>query len=270
MLRPFTEYRAARLRALQQERRLRYLVPLLAAAGLTFGLYVGSAGAGENWSFPLALAILGPIAYIAHRIRRSAALARAEFFADWADEHGFTYTAHPVQRRGARFLRKGHDQRFVEAFCGERDGVAVEVANFRYEEGSGRSERTIELLVGCVDCVLAGIEHLAVEPRGAFSAGVFDALEGAFTADRFVDLESAEFADRFRLLVNDGADDLAVRRVFTPKAITGLLDLGDARFEVAGGSIYIWELKHFDPSSLERVGEILDRALDLRGRLVSA
>ncbi len=268
MTRPFSQYRSAQLRALQTQRSARAIVPLLALAGLAAGLYIGSAGPGENWSLPLFFAVLAPAAFVAYRLAQAANRARTAFLTDWAGEHGFTYTTSPEQRSDCRFMRQGHGQRFVEAFVGHRPEGAVEVANFRYSEGSGRSERTIQLTAACVACALPGIGHLLLEPRGLLSAGVFDSLESTFTRDRVVELESVEFGERYRLLVDDEASDLAVRTVFTPKAMTALIDHPDAKFEVAGGALWVWAPGWFGPNDVDGVEELLQRAIDVSGCLV--
>jgi hypothetical protein len=269
MARPLSDYRADRLRALRADRWQQLAAGSLGALGLALGLYVTSAGPDSGLQLPVLLAILAPAVFIVHRVKAAAASARADFYADWASAHDLIYTRRPDQQRDASILRRGRQQRFLEAFLGRRQAGDVEVANFRYVEGSGRSRRVIELLVARVDCPVAGVAHVSLEPRGRLSSGILDGIESAFSSDRAVELESSEFDARFRLRVDDQADDVAVRRLFTPKAITRLLDAGDVRFEIAGSALYVWESRHFNPRTLDRVEAILAQAVALRGAVSS-
>jgi hypothetical protein len=266
--RPLADYRRDRFRALRAERGTRIAVPLLALAGFAGGAYLSWGTPGAGWSVPLLAAIFLPVAYVAWRVARMAEQARAAFLADWGAEQGFTYTNAPVQHDDARFMRQGHDGKFLEAFQRRQAEGDVEVANFRYLEGSDKSQRTIELLTASVTCPTEGLHHISLEPRGFMSGGLLDSIQSAFTSDRSVDLESAEFQDRFQLMVDDGADEVAIRELFTPKVITGLLDAPGARFEVCDGVLWVWEPGKFAPDDMGVVTDILGRAVELRRRLL--
>jgi hypothetical protein len=268
MPRSLAEYRRDQFRVLRAERVTRIAVPLLALAGLAGGILLGRNTPGEHWSLPLAGAILAPLAYLGLRVGALSERARVAYLTDWGGEHGFAYTNHPTQHDEARFMRQGHDGKFLEAFQRQQAEGDVEVANFRYLEGSGRSERTINLLTAAVTCATPGVLHLSLAPRGFLSGGLLDSLESAFTSDRAIQLESAEFADKFQLMVDDAADEVDVRTLFTPKVITGLLDAPGARFEVCDGVLWVWEEGRFVPDDMGVVTDALDRALDLRGRLL--
>jgi hypothetical protein len=85
--------------------------------------------------------------------------------------------------------------------------------------------------------------------------GFLDKLQAAFGASRLVETESVEFNRRFSLSVNDGADQSAVLRIFTPALLVRLVEgaFPHTAFQYESGALaYIWG-DQYDVEQLEEV-----------------
>jgi hypothetical protein len=93
----------------------------------------------------------------------------------------------------------------------------------------------LEVVTGLSDVI-----RFTLIPRSGWG-GKLDGVMSAMTVDRTVNLESAELRDGYRLMVADDDSELAVRKLFTPKLISDLLEHlpADGRVEFETGALVV-------------------------------
>jgi hypothetical protein len=188
----------------------------------------------------------------------------------WAGEHGWRYEPSPALPSDVAFCRDKQRAEASDGFEGEMCGLPGLIFNFTYStfetrtrtvsDGSGgmRTETYTEevkhyhtvlrLSVGAV----AGITTLQLADRGI---GFLDRLKAAFGPSREVETESVEFNRKFSLTVDDGADQAAVLRIFTPALLVRLIngEFPQTTFQYERGALaYVWG-DQYDVEDLEEI-----------------
>ncbi|MBI4897669.1 MAG: hypothetical protein HY827_04805 [Actinobacteria bacterium] len=176
-------------------------------------------------------------------IRRTSAgnAAETRYRADWCAENGCTVIG-VFEPPNGPFADSGHRQRSSDAIQGTINGLPTVLYNFSYwtrqsnsKGSSTETEHPYKIL--CITGATLPAASLSFSERGALNRfRVFDKLDSALTSQRGVELESIEFNQKFDLEVNDGADDVWVRRIFDPSTIDALVK----------GSEVIPDLRYYD------------------------
>jgi len=268
-----SKQRFQRLRA-QRWRELRARVPyrrnmiLAAAPGILLTPILFGAAGIAGGIVGLVLAVSGPIAYHWYLTRKAGGQARDELMAAWAGEHGWQHLGELDPPADVAFCRNREKPKAEHGFRGPMcDGLQGLIFNFTYSTYETRTRTgangTVEtyreevkhrhtvlrLAVGDL-----GVDRLELEPQGLLG-GLGEKLRSAFGSGRNVVVESSEFNDRFTLLVNDDADDIAVRRIFDPamivRCVEGRFPLATFQYE-RGALAFVWD-DQFDVEELEEV-----------------
>jgi hypothetical protein len=218
----------------------------------------------------LVAAAAGPIAYYAYLRSQASSAAKAQVMEQWAGEHGWRYEPSPALPSDVAFCRDKQRAEASDGFEGEMCGLPGLIFNLTYStfetrtrtvsDGSGgmRTETYTEevkhyhtvlrLSVGAV----AGITTLQLADRGI---GFLDRLKAAFGPSREVETESVEFNRKFSLTVDDGADQAAVLRIFTPALLVRLIngEFPQTTFQYERGALaYVWG-DQYDVEDLEEI-----------------
>lgn len=108
-----------------------------------------------------------------------------------------------------------------------------------------------------------------VELTKGSTGGILSKLSGAISDLHPVPLESAEFNDAYRLMVADGADELAIRARFTPAVLVALIERGpgETRFEAENGVLLAARPGKKDPDDFGEYLDVLGDAIWLRAVL---
>lgn len=215
-------------------------------------------------------AAAGPIAYYAYLRSQASSAAKAQVMEQWAGEHGWTYEPSPALPGDVAFCRDKQRMEASDGFEGEMCGLPGLIFNFTYStfetrtrtvsDGSGgmRTETYTEevkhyhtvlrLSVGAVD----GITTMQLADRGI---GFLDRLKAALGPSREVETESVEFNRKFSLTVDDGGDQAAVLRIFTPALLVRLIngEFPQTTFQYESGALaYVWG-DQYDVEDLEEI-----------------
>jgi hypothetical protein len=231
---------------------------VLALAGLV-ALAAGAGGLGG----PALIAALG-LAVIALWLgwHFAGAAADHDWMSAWGARHGLGLVADPGDPPGATPLLRAGDRRelanaVVGPVAGDPRGMVCHYTYWEKQRNSNgqTSETSTEhtLLVLDLPASAGVLRFLTATPRG-FTGGLFDRISSALTSSRVVELESVELHGAFRICVDDGQDDLPVRRLFTPAFMVWLtgLDGSDLRFELEDGCLVVAIPDHcFDADRLD-------------------
>jgi hypothetical protein len=184
----------------------------------------------------------------------------------WAQEHGWEYQPSPPLPTDVAFCRDKQRMEAADGFSGPICDVPGLIFNFTYStfetrtttDGQGHMttyteevkhrHTVLRLAVGAV----AGVDTVQLADRGI---GFLNKLAAAFGPSRQVETESVEFNKRFSLMVNDGADQAAVLRIFTPALLVRLInnEFPQTTFQYERGSLaYVWE-DQYDVEDLEEI-----------------
>ncbi len=206
----------------------------------------------------VALAVAGPAGYHLYLRSQAASAAKTQVMGQWAAEHGWRYDPSPPLPDDVAFCRDKQRMEAADGFDGPMCGIPGRIFNFTYStfetrtrtvsDGSGgvRTETYTEevkhrhtvlrLELGAI----AGITTMALADR---SIGFLEKLKAAFGPSRQVETESVEFNRRFSLTVDDGADQTAVLRVFTPALLVRIIEgqFPQTTFQFERGALaYVW------------------------------
>jgi hypothetical protein len=249
---------------------------LAGVAGAVLGGIVGGVAGGVAGAAGLAVvgAVVGVAAFLVWvnvKARRAGQSARILL---WASDNGFTYTETIDPPQTVGFLRNHQEPEAHHCFAGPIAGGDGRVYQFTYitweththTNANGSTYTTQEkehhnftVLEVARPLPLPRME-LSRRATGLFH-GLTDRLEG-LGGERTVELESDEFNNRFQLEVPDEADDLTVRRIFTPRTIVRLVE-GEgllADFQYENGTFCFWQNGHFDLDGLDEVKRFIDEA----------
>ena len=205
------------------------------------GLFLGG---GPRSSYPFLAATLVLIAGFmafsswSHRVR----IREARALAAWSGRHGLGFRMAYGKDPSYRLLRRKDvaAENIAEgAIVGARTGAVAHIAISRrryrllavvplmnWLAFAGDDLWTVvQVKLGKRD--LRHLERLLLRRTGVRDAALVGALLDAATPLRHVELESVELHDTYALEVADGADDIAVRRLFEPAFIVELIDRSD-------------------------------------------
>jgi hypothetical protein len=211
-------------------------------------------------------ALAGPLVYYLVLRSQASSAAKDLVMHQWAREHGWDYQPSPPLPTDVAFCRDKQRMEATDGFSGQICAVPGLIFNFTYStfetrtttDGQGHTttyteevkhrHTVLRLVVGAV----AGVDTVQLADR---RIGFLNKLTAAFGPSRQVETESVEFDKRFSLMVNDGADQAAVLRIFTPALLVRLItnEFPQTTFQYERGSLaYVWE-DQFDVEDLEEI-----------------
>ena len=211
-------------------------------------------------------ALAGPLIYYLVLRSQASSAAKDLVMHQWAKEHGWEYQPSPPLPTDVAFCRDKERMEAADGFAGQICDVPGLIFNFTYStfetrtttDGQGHTttyteevkhrHTVLRLVVGAV----AGVDTVQLADRGI---GFLNKLTAAFGPSRQVETESVEFNKRFSLMVNDGADQGAVLRIFTPALLVRLInnEFPQTTFQYERGSLaYVWE-DQYDVEDLEEI-----------------
>jgi hypothetical protein len=214
----------------------------------------------------LIAALAGPLVYYMVLRSQASSAAKDQVMHQWAKEHGWEYQPSPPLPTDVAFCRDKQRMIASDGFSGQICDVPGLIFNFTYSTFETRTSTdsqghtttyteevkhrhtVLRLEVGSV----AGVDTVQLADRGI---GFLNKLAAAFGPSRQVETESVEFNKRFSLMVNDGADQAAVLRVFTPALLVRLInnEFPQTTFQYERGSLaYVWE-DQYDVEDLEEI-----------------
>ncbi len=232
----------------------RAALALPALIGLAFGI-ASSAPADNIVLLTLGGALIGAV-FVWARVRRRA-VERA--LREWGTPLGLTYASRVTLPERTRWLRQTDGKTGV-GLTGPLAGAAGGVCHYSYYTGSGKNREEHPATFAFTSIAASdGLASLSLGPRGGGS--LFDGLVGFLSSDREVEMESVEFETRFALWVADTTDEVALRRIFTPAVITGLIDdPPTGRLELAGPMLVTSFQQHLvEPADLDAIAAELER-----------
>jgi hypothetical protein len=265
--------KAAHLAEIKKATNWRLHTALCALPGLVIGGFIAV-------SLPLVgivVAVLGAAVgagiYLAIQQSKAGNAAKSDVMTAWAGEHGWQYQPTVAQPSDIAFCRNRQKPVCEDGFAGPMAGLAGLVFNFTYStyetrtrtvsDGNGtRTETYTEEVkhhhtILRLDLGALGIHRLQLAPQ-SLGGAMLEKLGSAFSDMRSVDLESAEFNKKFTLRVDDGADDLFVRRVFEPamivRCVEGAFPMATFQYE-DGALAFVWG----DPYDVKQLEEVEQR-----------
>lgn len=276
---------------------------LLAAApapgtGLRVGLGVGLALAGlvVGGILASALGLLGviilvvlvgagiaasqPLAGRLHRrgLRRQ---AQQEVVGGWAAERGWRMAETIGLDTSTPLLREGDERKTGWGVEGALDASTPFAAgHYEYTEvrtvtdtdadGTSRTRTERDTYRFSVALIPApGVEFPALALSKGSTGGFMSRVSGALSDLKPVELESSEFNDAFRLMVADGADEVAVRSRFSPAVQVAFVERGanGVRVELENGQLLVARSGAPDHDDLGALVDLLADAIWLRAVL---
>jgi hypothetical protein len=162
---------------------------------------------------------------------------RAEALRGFAESNGFTFS----QKAGSpgevglpevELFGRGHSKRLTNVMAGEVEGSGVRVLDYRYTTGSGKNSSTAR------QTVVAVATGGAVLPDFTLARENFFHKIGQAFGYQDIDFEGfPEFSKKFLLR---GADEEAIRGVFSARLIDAYIDGEANNVEVRGGWLLIY------------------------------
>ena len=267
--------RTARMRELTGAPGFRRNRLLAAIPGIVIGLIVmaGLRSIGVGAVVALVAGAAGPLIYWWSAYHRASTEARESVMTAWASEHGWTHSEQIDPPGDVAFCRNRQKPRASDGFAGPMCGLDGLIFNFTYStyetrtrtvtdaNGNVRTETYQQEVKHHHTVLRLGLGEIPGIPTMQLSQkrfAMFDKLVAAFGPSRVEETESSEFNDRYRLLVSDSADEIAVKRVFTPalivQVVRGTFPQTTFQFEGSGVS-FIWE----DTYNVEELEEVEQR-----------
>lgn len=193
-------------------------------------------------SFEIALSALGiPVIYFEF-LRRKALL---NFKREFAAIHGFTFAESAAFStiRGRLFDASGHHtQSFANVMAGTIENRPVQIFEFHYKMGSGKSERAYQCSVCEIRFEGADFPFIQLQARTMRRHG--DVKTKGFDQDREVPLETP-YTDRFILLTQQKYEIEALQ-IFSHETLAFLAETApDFSIEFAKDALYIYDDKNF-------------------------
>lgn len=257
-----------------QRNRLLAVIPGV-VVGVILIAVLRSIGVGAVVAVVLGAA--GPLLYWYSKYHRASGDARASVMTAWASEHGWTHSDEVDPPGDIAFCRNRQKPRSKDGFAGPMCGLDGLIFNFTYStyetrtrtstdaNGNVRTETYQQEVKHHHTVLRLGLGEIPGIPTMQLSQkrfAMFDKLVAAFGPSRVEETESSEFNDRYRLLVADSADEIAVKRVFTPALIVQVVQgaFPQTTFQFEGSGIsFIWE----DQYNVEELEEVEQRVADV-------
>jgi hypothetical protein len=252
--------------------------------GVAFGLLITGLTRSAAGLVVAAIAgAAGPGVYHWWLLRQASDEARREVMNAWAAERSWAYEEEPSLPADVAFCRNREKPVAEHGFSGPMAGLDSHIFNFTYSTyetrtraGANGTTETYREEVKHRHTVLRmalgdlGVHRVSLSPQG-FGGGFAEKLRGTFTDDRSVQLESSEFNDRFCLFVADGADEIAVRRIFEPALVVRLVEgrfpLATFQFE-QGALAFVWS-DQYDVEELEEIEHRVSDATPIAHALIA-
>lgn len=154
--------------------------------------------------------------------------AEQAYTAAWCAEHACTAIGDGHKVLNGPYANSGHNPQWSDAVEGVLEAVSTLFYNFSYYTTQSSGKTTSEVEHPYRIMRLTGpqlpVASLSFAKRGVFgSIGLFDSIDSAVTKQHVVELESVDFNEEFKLEVDDGADEIWIRRVFDPATIDAVL-----------------------------------------------
>jgi hypothetical protein len=149
------------------------------------------------------------------------------YSAQWCIERGATARGDDYFPNNAPYAKSGDRRKATDAFEGNWNGLDALFYNFTYtDEGSGDdSDTDYDFQILRLTGRELPIRRLTIHQRHFLNKFKWvDALQAQLTPERPVSLESAVFNEKWDLTVDDGADEIWIRRIFDPATIAALVD----------------------------------------------
>jgi hypothetical protein len=235
----------------------------------------------------LLVAVAGPAVYYVVLRSSATAFAKRETMTAWATEHGWRYVESPALPDDVAFCRGRQRMVASDGFEGQICELPGSVFNFTYSTFETRTRTStdangnvhtetyqeevkhrhtvLRMTLGAVP----GVNSLQLADRGI---GFLEKLQAAFGPSRVVETESVEFNRRFSLSVDDGADQSAVLRIFTPALLVRLIqgEFPQTTFQFERGALaYVWG-DQYDVQDLEEVEQRVASVAPLTSALRAA
>ncbi|MGK2878480.1 MAG: hypothetical protein ACSLFF_07890 [Solirubrobacterales bacterium] len=256
-LKPYSHYAEAGTTAAYERwnSKMKFFVAGLAILGIGVALLIA-----RSIEFPVFGAIAGGLfGYLVFRlVVRSSAAASADqaYSADWCKERGMRSLGDDTFPNNAPYAKSGDKREATDAFEGEWNGLQTLFYNFTYtDEGSGDdSDTDYDFKIMRLTGRELPIRQLTIHQRGFMNTFKFvDSIQEALTSEKSVSLESGEFNEKWDLTIDDGADEIWIRRIFDPATIAAL---NDGHFTIPDVKYYdrAWwfvEKEHFSIDELE-------------------
>jgi hypothetical protein len=225
-------------------------------------------------------AVSQPLAGSLHRhgLRRT---AQEEVVGGWAAARGWRMAEAIGLAGSTPLLREGDERETGWGVEGQLDAATPFVAgHYEYTDirtvtdtdadgtTSTRTERdTYPFSVALIPA--PGVEFPALALAKGSTGGFMSRVSGALSDLKPVELESSEFNDAFRLMVADGADEVAVRARFSPAVQVAFIERGanDTRVELEGGQLLVARAGAPDHDDLGALVDLLADAVWLRAVL---
>lgn len=177
---------------------------------------------------------------------------------DWCAARGMSHRDDGAFPPDAPYASSGDKREAKDIFEGEWNGYSTLFYNFTYtERGRGKddSDTDYDYRIMRLTGRTLPISRLTIHQRIAVNRFKWvDKLQGALTPERPISLESADFNAKFDLTIDDGADEIWIRRIFDPATIAALVSgsftIPDLKYY--GGAWWVVESGHFQISELEQ------------------
>jgi hypothetical protein len=252
---------------------------VIAAAGLLVAIWLPVVG--------LLVALGGPLAYYLYLRSQASAAAKQLVMTQWASEHGWRYLPSPPLPGDVAFCRDKQRMVASDGFEGIICDLPGTIFNFTYStfetrtrtvsdgQGGMRTETYTEevkhrhTVLRIEAGAVPGISTLQLADRGI---GFLEKLQAAMGPRKRVETESVEFDKRFSLTADDGADQSAVLRIFTPALLVRLIngEFPQTTFQFEQGTLaYVWG-DQYDVEDLEEVEARVAAAAPLTAALERA
>jgi hypothetical protein len=203
------------------------VVAFVVATGSVAGAVFGAAGGAALGYGIFRLVLYGSAASSADDL----------YQADWCKERGMRSVGDDYFPNNAPYAKSGDSREAKDAFEGSWNGLDTLFYNFTYTDETNDSSTDYDFKIMRLTGRELPIRRLSIHRRSAINKfAMFDKLEAALTPERSISLESVGFNEKFDLTIDDGADEIWIRRIFDPATIAALLD----------GSFTIPDVKYYD------------------------
>lgn len=257
----------------------------LALAGLVVGGILASAFGLLGLVALVVLVIAGvaasqPLAGHLHR-RGLRHTAQQEVVGGWAAERGWRLVEAIGLDGSTPLLREGDERETGWGVEGRLDAVTpFSAGHYEYTEirtvtdtdadGTTRTRTERDTYPFSVALIPApGVEFPALALSKGSTGGFMSRVSGALSDLKPVELESSEFNDAFRLMVADGADEVAVRARFSPVVQVAFVERGanGVRVELEDGQLLVARAGAPDHDDLGALVDLVADAIWLRAVL---
>jgi hypothetical protein len=249
--------------------------------GAFLSVVIGSLGRIVGIAILVAFVAAGwPLATRLHR-RSLRARARDEVVGDYVQERGWAMPETMPLLGSTPLLRAGDDRRTKWGIDGTLAGGRFVCGFYEYEtreqrtttDSDGRSSTTTEIVkhpftVAMLPIASPEFRNLTMGPASFLKLGA--RLGGLGDAMKRVELESSEFEGAYDLLVDESADDMALRQRFTPAVQMAFIERGVTkdRVELEGDVLLVARRGEPKTSDLGTVLDVLAEAVWIRAVLM--